>query len=165
MLARSWTTATAATKVTVIIVALLAIAATANTAAATRQRISGSIPYASVIRLAEEGNVEAEAQLGRMFSTGRGVPQDFYEAAKWYHRAAVQGHREAQFQLGLLYNKGQGVPRDYLLSYLWLNLSASQAVGNDRDFKVRVRDSIATKMTVAELALAQRMALSWFPTR
>ena len=100
-----------------------------------------------------------------MFSTGRGVPQDFYEAAKWYYLAAVQGHREAQFQLGLLYNKGQGVPRDYLLSYLWLNLSASQAVGNDRDFKVQIRNSIATKMTAAELALAQRMALSWFPTR
>jgi len=156
---------TATTKVAIIIVAFLAFATMANSSAAARQRNFGPIPYASVIRLAEEGNIDAQAQLGWMFLTGRGVPQDFYKAAKWYYLAAVQGHREAQFQLGLLYNKGHGVPRDYLLSYLWLNLSAAQAVGNDRDFKVRIRDAVATKMTVAEIALAQQMALSWFKTR
>jgi len=156
---------TAMRKVTAGIAALLAFGAIASSAVAEAQRISGSIPYARVIRLAEAGNVDAQAQLGWMFSTGHGVPQDFYKAAKWYYLAAVQGHREAQFQLGLLYNKGEGVQRDYVLSYLWLNLSASQAVGSDRDFKVRMRDSVATKMTVAEIALAQQMALTWFKTR
>ncbi len=153
------------TKIILSVIALLALAAISNLAVAGSQRISGYSPQASIIRLAEAGNIDAQARLGRMFLTGRGVPQDFYEAAKWYYLAAAQGHREAQFQLGLLYNKGEGVPRDYVLSYLWLNVSASQAVGNDRDFKVRMRDSVATKMTIGELALAQRMALTWFQVR
>jgi uncharacterized protein len=152
------------TKLTVL-AAFLAFAAITNPAAAEGQRSFSSASYAHLMRSAEEGNVAAQAQLGWMFLGGRGVPQNFFKAAKWYYLAAVQGHREAQFQLGLLYNKGQGVARDYVLSYMWLNLSASQAVGDDRDYKVRMRDSVATKMTVAEIALAQQMALTWFKTR
>jgi len=157
---------TAVTKMIAYTVALLAFAVAANAAgAAEHQRALVLSSSASVILLAERGDVEAQAKLGGMFLTGRGVPQDFHKAAKWYYLAAVQGHREAQYQLGLLYNKGQGVARDYVLSYLWLNLSASQAVGNDRDFKARMRDAVATKMTVAEIALAQQMALTWYKTR
>jgi uncharacterized protein len=125
-------------------------------------------PYAlasTVIRQAEKGNVKAEAQLGWMFATGRGVPQDFAKAAKWYYRAAIRGYGWAQFELGMLYNKGQGVPCDYVLSYMWLNLSASQAVGDDRDFKVRMRDAVASKLTPAEVAEAQHMALAWYKLR
>ena len=62
-----------------------------------------------------------------------------------------------QFALGLLYNKGQGVPKNLTLAYMWLNLSASQAVGNVRDFKVRIRDSIASKMTPDQVEEAQRL--------
>jgi uncharacterized protein len=118
----------------------------------------------AVIRAAERGNMNAEAQLGRLYSTGRGVPQNFYKAAKWYSLAAVRGHGGAQFELGLLYNSGRGVPRDYVLSYMWLELSASQAFGDDRDFKARMRDAVATKMTAPEVAVAQHMALTWFKT-
>jgi uncharacterized protein len=122
-------------------------------------------PYAlaaTVIRLAEKGNVKAEAQLGWMYETGRGVPQDYAKAAQWYYCAAIQGHGWAQFELGMLYNKGLGVPRDYVLSYMWLNLSTSQAVGDDRDFKSRMRDAVASKLTPAQVAAAQQMALAWY---
>jgi uncharacterized protein len=122
-------------------------------------------PYAvaaTVMRQAEKGNVKAEAQLGWMYATGRGVPQDYAKAAKWYYCAAILGHGGAQFELGMLYNKGLGVPRDWVLSYMWLNLSASQAVGDDRDFKVRMRDAVASKLTPAEVAQAQHMALTWY---
>jgi uncharacterized protein len=122
-------------------------------------------PYAlaaTVIRQAEKGNVKAEAQLGWMYATGRGVPQDYAKAAKWYYCAAIQGHGQAQFEFGMLYNKGQGVLRDYVLSYMWLNLSASQAVGDDRDFKVRMRDAVASKLTPVEIAEAQHMAVAWY---
>jgi uncharacterized protein len=117
---------------------------------------------ATVIRQAEKGNVKAEAQLGWMYATGRGVPQDYAKAAKWYYCAAIRGHGQAQFELGMLFNKGQGVPRDYVLSYMWLNLSASQAVGDDRDFKARMRDAVASKLTPMEIAEAQHMAVAWY---
>jgi len=44
---------------------------------------------------------------------------------------------------------------------VWLNLSASQAEGDDRDFKVRIRDRVASKMTAAQGA-RQRMARDWY---
>ena len=128
--------------------AVVAFAMAASSSVAGQQRSYMRDPYAAaarVVRAAENGNIDAEAQLGWMYSTGRGVPQNFFEASRWYYLAAVQGHAEAQFQLGLLYNKGQGVPQDYVLSYMWLNLSASQAIGNDRDFKARIRDAVAIK--------------------
>jgi TPR repeat protein len=112
--------------------------------------------------LAEQGNASAQAELGWMYSVGRGVPQNFLLAAKWYRRAAEQGNGNAQFALGLLYNKGEGVPRDLLLAYMWLNLAASQAVGEDRDFKVRIRDGVASKLTVAQVEAAQQMARMYY---
>ena len=36
-----------------------------------------------------------------MYAQGRGMPQDFGEAAKWYRKAAEQGDALAQFNLGL----------------------------------------------------------------
>jgi TPR repeat protein len=121
-------------------------------------------PYTAaekVIRLAERGDLNAQAQLGWMYSIGRGVPQNYLLAAKWFRIAANRGHGGAQFALGLLYNKGQGVPLDVVLAYMWMNLSASQAVGDDRDFKVRLRDGLASKMTIAQVEAAQQMARAW----
>jgi len=100
-----------------------------------------------------------------MYSTGLGVPQNFYEAAKWYYRAAARGNGKAQFELGLLYNKGRGVPRDLVLAEMWLNLSASHGARRDGDFRARIRDAVASKMTPAQLAEAQWLALSWYKSR
>ena len=125
-------------------------------------------PYvaaAKVIRAAKRGDPRAQATLGWMYANGRGVPQSYVLAAKWYQRAADQGHGGAQFELGLLHNKGQGVKQDLVLAHMWLNLSASQASGEDRDFKVRIRESVASKMTVAQMALAQQMAQEWYKSQ
>ena len=62
------------------------------------------------IPLAERGVAPAQTWLGFMFQTGRGVPQNYTEAAMWYRRAAEQGDSLAQYSLGLLYDKGQGGP-------------------------------------------------------
>lgn len=120
---------------------------------------------AATIARAERGDPAAAARLGWLFSTGRGVPQNYSEAAKWFYRAATRGNGDAQFALGMAYNKGQGVPRDYVLSYLWLNLSAAQAVGTDHDFRATVRDAIASKMTPQQLLTAQQLALKWQKSR
>jgi hypothetical protein len=45
---------------------------------------------------------------------------------------------------------------------MWLNLAASQAAGEDRDFKVRVRDGVASKLTIAQVEAAQQMARMWY---
>src|SRR5690349_5000054 len=40
--------------------------------------------------LAERGAPSAQAYLGFMYETGRGVPQNYTDAAMWYRRAAEQ---------------------------------------------------------------------------
>ena len=38
-----------------------------------------------------KGDARAQSYLGYMYSTGRGVPQNYAAAAYWYRRAADQG--------------------------------------------------------------------------
>ena len=52
--------------------------------------------------LAEQRNAEAQFNLGRMYSYGRGVKQNHKEAVKWYQLAGEQGNAEAQINLDLL---------------------------------------------------------------
>ena len=59
---------------------------------------------------AESGDARAQFYFGRMYDSGRGVPEDDVEAARWYRMAADQGHVRAQFNLGVMYDEGEGVP-------------------------------------------------------
>jgi uncharacterized protein len=45
--------------------------------------------------LAEQGNADAQYNLGWMYSSGTGVPQDYTQAVEWYRKAAEQGHVKA----------------------------------------------------------------------
>jgi TPR repeat protein len=117
-----------------------------------------------VIRLAELGNARAQTRLGFMFATGRGVPQNYTEAAYWYGRAAEQGDPNAQYLLGVCFNYAKGVPLDWVLAHKWLNLSASRTrPGDEREHRVRMRDAIASKLTSVALRHAQKLALAWRP--
>ena len=51
---------------------------------------------------AEQGDAGAQADLGLMYVSGRGVLQDFAEAVRWYRLAAEQGNVGAQGSLGLM---------------------------------------------------------------
>ena len=113
--------------------------------------------------LAEAGNPKAQAILGYLYATGHGVPQNYVEAARWYRRASVQGNATAQFMLGLMYDKGQGVPQDYVIAYMWLDLAVGRATGRTRQDWVRIRDAVASKLSLAELTLGQRLALEFRP--
>jgi TPR repeat protein len=115
--------------------------------------------------LAEHGDPAAQSYLGFMFETGRGVPQNYTEAAMWYRRSAEQGDSLAQYSLGLLYDKGQGVPQDVVEANKWLNLSTAAAPRRAREARARIRDAVTTKMTRGEIARARLRALEWVPTR
>ena len=55
-----------------------------------------------------------------MYSKGEGVKQDYFEAAKWYRKAAEQGYASAQYNLGVMYANGYGVPQDKNLAKEWI---------------------------------------------
>ena len=45
--------------------------------------------------LAEQGDAESQLKLGSMYSRGKGVPQDYGEAVRWYRKSAEQGYAKA----------------------------------------------------------------------
>lgn len=113
---------------------------------------------------AERGSPVAQTYLGYMYQYGLGVPQDYVHAASWLHQAAEQGEPTGQFLLGLLFDKGFGVPQDWVQAEVWLALAASQATTpRQQDYWARVRDAVAQKLSLNQLAEAQRRASAWVP--
>jgi TPR repeat protein len=120
--------------------------------------------YATALQLcrplAEEGETCVQLSLGSMYYNGHGVKRDIVEAAKWTRKAAEQGYAPAQADLGVLYWNGEGVPRDVVQAYMWLSLAAAQEPN-----AVAERDLAASQMTSDEIAVAQRLAREWKPTK
>ena len=75
---------------------------------------------------AEQGDVEAQYNLGVMYGMGRGVPLDDAEAVRWYRLAAEQGEARAQFNLGASYDFGRGVIEDADEAVRWYRLAVEQ---------------------------------------
>jgi TPR repeat protein len=51
-------------------------------------------------KAAEQGDAEAQYNLGNAYHYGRGVAQDYAEAVKWWRKATEQGSATAQYSLG-----------------------------------------------------------------
>jgi len=75
---------------------------------------------------AEQGDANAQYNLGKMYFQGRGVSEDYAVAARWYRKAAEQGEAQAQNNLAFMYSQGKGVPRDYTESARWYRKAAEQ---------------------------------------
>ena len=80
--------------------------------------------------LAAQGNESAQHNLGWMYDKGKGAPQDYAEAVRWYKLAAAQGDAFAQYNLGWMYGKGQGIPQDYAEAARWYKLAAAQGLAD-----------------------------------
>lgn len=69
----------------------------------------------------------AQWALGNMYKAGKdwyavksfGVGPNYYEARKWYEKAANNGEHAAMEDLGHLYAAGRGVARDYAIAVKW----------------------------------------------
>ena len=112
---------------------------------------------------AERGDARAQAYLGFMYQYGRGVPQNYGLAIYWYRRAAEQGNAVGQHLLGLMYDKGMGVATDHVAAHIWLNIAASRSKGAEHEDNVRLRDAVASKMSLGQLSDAQYLARVWAP--
>ena len=75
---------------------------------------------------AEQGDAEAQFNLGFCYDDGRGVVKDYVEAVKWYRKGAGQNFAPAQFNLGYCYANGQGVVKDYVEAVKWYRKAAEQ---------------------------------------
>jgi len=73
---------------------------------------SSSIEPAKTITYAEQGNANAQNNLGSMYQYGDGVPQDYKKSVMWYEKSASQGLPMAKVNLGYMYDGGLGVKQD-----------------------------------------------------
>ena len=113
-------------------------------------------------KAAEQGEADAENDLGLMYLKGRGVPQDLAQANAWFRKAAEQGEAEAQRNLGAMYAQGQGVPRDSVEAYKWYTLAASHLDdAQGRKALAGELELLAAMMTPAELDEAHRKVSEW----
>ena len=83
--------------------------------------------YANAIKellpLAQEGKVDAQVTLGKMYMLGQGIAKDSDLAMKWFRAASDQGNAEAEFFLGAMYLlPAKDIPQ----GLKWLRLSAEQ---------------------------------------
>ena len=118
-----------------------------------------------LLPLAQHGNAKAQTYCGFMFQNGRGLPQNYVAAADWFRAASEQGVPVAQFNLGLMYDKGHGVPQDYVLAFKWLNVATARATPREREYWVRIRDAVGSKLTLIERTAGQDLASKWFYVR
>lgn len=88
--------------------------------------VEGKETFADLKIRAEQGDAEAQYNLGRRYLLGEGVEKNPAEAVKWWRKAAEQGLAEAQFRLGGCYDRGEGVPKDELEAVKWIRKAAEQ---------------------------------------
>lgn len=84
------------------------------------------------LKAAQQGQVNAQSNLGLMYAEGRGVPRDYVEAVRWYTRAAEQGDAGAQGNLAIMYQLGRGVPKDQTAAIRWYRKAAEQGEPNTK---------------------------------
>ncbi len=146
----------------------ISAAASANSAGLSEEQIKyNRTNHSAAVRTTKlsawKRNARAAALLGFKYEHGLGVPQSFDVALDLYVRAAEQGDPTGQYLLGLMYDKGHGVWQDEVLAYKWLNLAAAHAPGRNREYYLRLREAVASKMTPAQINVGQWLAVQWMP--
>ena len=105
-------------------------------------------------KVAIRDDMYAQALLADRYFFGTGIENDDKTAVMWYTKSAEQGYGFAQTSLGAMYDNGRGVLTDFVRGYMWYNLGAYNGDNRGREN----RESIAKKMTTAQIAKAQEMS-------
>lgn len=120
--------------------------------------IVGSIPAppassATLIDLANAGNVAAQYELAARYADGRDMKRDPALAVTWFRKAAEKDHAPSQYRLGALFEKGIGVARSPGEAANWYRKAANN--GNVRamhNLAVLIADGIEGKPDYAQAA-------------
>ena len=102
---------------------------------------------------AEQGDANAQYNLGVMYHKGKGVPQDYAEAVKWYRLAAKQGVAEAQGNLGIMHREGKGVPQNNVMAHMWYNIASANGAEKAGEWRGKQEEFMTT--TAIETAQAK----------
>ena len=101
--------------------------------------------------LAEQGDAEAQFQLGWLYANGQGLRQNPTTAADWWERAAHAGHPDADLAIAQAYQKGRGRNKDLKEAVHWM-LVASRNGNDEAQAIVRTMAGKGVEPAVAEVA-------------
>jgi len=108
--------------------------------------------------LAEQGDADAQNNLGYMYENGNGVPQDYAEAVKWYRLAAEQGDAASQYRLGQIYLQGLGLPKDTVQAQMWMEIAAAHGRAAP---SAQERTTIDSSLSFDQREGAKRLTEEW----
>lgn len=78
-----------------------------------------------------ERGLDYSFDLAEMHFHGRGVKQDYVEAARLYHKVHRSGR--AMLRLGWMHENGKGVPQDLAEAHKWFNLAREMGFGGETE--------------------------------
>jgi uncharacterized protein len=85
-------------------------------------KIGEAVPW--IKKAAIQGWAQAQFHLGELLFKGKGISQNFSQAALWLEKASRRKHLEASFRLGDLYYNGVGVSKDYEAAAKFFRMAA-----------------------------------------
>jgi TPR repeat protein len=118
------------------------------------------------LKAAQQNHSLAQFNLGAMYAGGQGVQPDEAEAEIWFVKAATQGDAGAQHYLGVscfrasIRDSAHYPSGSRIEAYKWLSLAAAQGYRGS----AAARDTVALRMTYAEVAEATRRAGGVMPS-
>ncbi len=90
------------------------------------ERLPETIGSTALRSAALKGDASAAFEIGVRYAEGKGVAQNYDEAAKWYDRAAQANVVPAMFRLGTLFEKGLGAKKDLDVARRYYVLAADR---------------------------------------
>ncbi|ACO77164.1 tetratricopeptide TPR-like helical protein [Azotobacter vinelandii CA] len=102
---------------------------------------------------AQDGDPQAEYELGEFYYDGKRTPRDLARALHWFEQASLKGHAEAQYRLGLMFFHGEGVPANMVQAYIVLKMAAV----NGSEDALDSADQVAERMSGDELEAATQV--------
>lgn len=87
----------------------------------------GRASLATLVQLAESGNVEAQAKLGAIYMDGDGVPKDMAVGFRWSYQAALAGSGLGARKVSSAYWSGSGVLKSPAAAFDWARIAAIRA--------------------------------------
>lgn len=91
------------------------------------------VDISTLKKLAQEGDADAQNNLGVRYLDGISVEKNIDEGVKWLQKAVDEGQRDAENTLGALYAQGIGVEQDPNKALALISKSAEQGNPNAED--------------------------------
>ncbi|WP_373505650.1 tetratricopeptide repeat protein [Aestuariivirga sp.] len=127
------------------------------------ERKDSSRAYETWHRLAEQGDAEAQFQLGemcaggRLYSAGKGFLCSTKDSRIWTLKAAEKRHTKAMLSLSMRYLTGLGAPEDFAQAHMWANLAT---INGGWDARNDLRD-LEELLSPEQITEGQRLAREW----